>query len=135
MRFFTWSDSANRFAQPIDSGLAQRLDFMWYRPPPTMAHLPQERWSLEAMGTVDLSPGTYRLRTISDDAVRVWIDDTLRIDAWTPHESQVDEVAIAGGQHRLRVQYYQVDGWVELRVEVIRDALVLSPRLVRIRPS
>ena len=119
LRFFTWSDTANRFAQPVDSGVAQRLDFMWYRPPKTMPHLPQEHWSLEATGSVDLPSGDYRLRTISDDAVRVWIDDTLRIDAWTPHESQVDAVPLAGGRHRLRVEYYQVDGWVELRVEVV----------------
>ena len=121
LRFFTWSDTANRFAQPLDSGLAQRLDFMWYRPPKTMPHLPQEHWSLEAAGSVDLPSGAYRLRAISDDAVRVWVDDTLRIDAWRPHESQVDEVPIEGGRHRLRVEYYQVDGWVELRVEVVRE--------------
>jgi hypothetical protein len=121
MHLFTWSDSANRFAQPIDSALAQRLDFMWYRPPRTMAHLPQEHWSLEATGSVDLPPGSYRLRAISDDAVRVWVDDTLKVDAWTPHESQVDEVPIAAGRHTLRVQYYQSDGWVELRIGVIRE--------------
>jgi nitrous oxidase accessory protein NosD len=121
MHFFTWSDSANRFAQPIDSGLAQRLDFMWYRPPPISARLPLQRWSLEATGSVDLPPGAYRLRAISDDAVRVWIDDTIRINAWLPHESQVDEVPIASGRHRLRVEYFQVDGWVELRVEVTRE--------------
>ncbi|HKE90409.1 MAG TPA: NosD domain-containing protein [Gemmatimonadales bacterium] len=119
MRFFTWIDSANRFAQPIDSGVAPRLDFMWFRPPRTMARLPQEHWSLEATGAVDLPAGAYRLRTISDDAVRVWVDDTLRIDAWAPHESQIDDVPLAGGPHLLRVEYYQVDGWVELRVEIL----------------
>ena len=119
LRFFTWSDSANRFAQPLDSGVAPRLDFMWYRPPRTMARLPQEHWSLEATGAVDLPAGAYRLRTISDDAVRVWVDDSLRIDAWAPHESQVDDVPLAGGPHLLRVEYYQVDGWVELRVEIL----------------
>ncbi len=121
LRFFSWSDTANRFAQPIDSGVAPRLDFMWYRPPGTLARLPQDHWSLEAAGAVDLPPGAYRLRTISDDAVRVWIDDTLRVDAWNPHESQVDDVPIAGGRHRLRVEYYQNDGWVELRVEILRE--------------
>jgi parallel beta-helix repeat protein len=122
IRFFAWSDSADRFAQPIDSGAAARLDFMWYRPPATRrgARLPQERWSLQATGTVDLPPGTYTLRVISDDAVRVWVDGALAIDAWDPHESRVDEAPIAAGRHELRVEYYQNDGWVELRVEFVR---------------
>src|SRR5207237_8900554 len=63
-----------------------RLDFMWYRPPAAYAFLPQSNWSLQATGTVTLPAGTYSLRTISDDAVRVWIDGTLAIDDWTPHE-------------------------------------------------
>ena len=97
-----------------------RLDFLWYRPPPAFSTLPQAHWSLQATGTVDLAPGTYALRTISDDAVRVWVDGNLVIDAWTPHESQVDYAPLAAGRHDLRVEYLQVDGWVELRVEILK---------------
>lgn len=99
-----------------------RLDLMWYRPPPAYKDLPRDHWSLEATGTVSLAPGTYSLRTISDDAVRVWIDGTLAIDAWTPHESQVDYAPLPAGKHDLRVEYRQVDGWVELRVDIIRGS-------------
>jgi len=119
-RFYTWTDSAKRFAQPIDSAHLSRLDLLWYRPPAAFARLPQERWSLQATGTVDLPQGAYRLRAISDDAVRVWVDGALVIDAWDPHESRVDEAPIAAGRHDLRVAYYQNDGWVELRVEIVR---------------
>ena len=101
-----------------------RLDLMWYRPPKTLAFFPAEHWSLDATGTVTVPPGggVYSVRTISDDAIRVWIDDSLAIDDWTPHESQVDYAALSAGTHRLRVVYQQVDGWVELRVEVVRGA-------------
>src|SRR5438874_3554174 len=99
-----------------------RLDFMWYRPPAAYAFLPQSNWSLQATGTVTLAAGTYSLRTISDDAVRVWVDGTLAIDDWTPHESQVDYAPLSAGKHDLRVEYRQVDGWVELRVDVIRGS-------------
>jgi len=100
----------------------QRLDFMWYRPPAAYKDLPQSHWSLEATGTVMLPPGTYSLRTISDDAVRVWIDGTLAIDAWTAHESRVDYAPLTAGKHDLRVEYRQVDGWVELRLDIIRGS-------------
>jgi len=99
-----------------------RLDFMWYRPPRSYAFLPQANWSLDARGTVTLEKGTYSLRTISDDAVRVWIDSVLVIDDWTPHESQVDYAPLPAGKHDLRVAYRQVDGWVELRVDIIRGS-------------
>ncbi len=99
-----------------------RLDFMWYRPPRSFAFLPQANWSLDARGTVTLGTGTYSVRTISDDAVRVWIDGVLAIDNWTPHESQVDYAPLAAGKHELRVEYRQVDGWVELRVDIVRGS-------------
>ena len=101
-----------------------RLDFMWYRPPRSMPGFPAERWKLEATGTVTLAPGDYTLRTISDDAIRVWVDGTLVIDDWEPHESRVDDAPLTGGRHDLRVEYYQKDGWVELRVEILRSTSV-----------
>ena len=109
-----------RFVTPQDTFVANlsRLDFEWYRPPPAYVRLPLEHWSLEATGTVDLPPGRFMIRTISDDAVRVWVDDTLRIDDWTPHESAVDTAPVPAGRHALRVEYRQVDGWVELRLEI-----------------
>src|SRR5258705_3230794 len=94
----------------------QRLDFMWSRPPAAYKDLPQSHWSLEATGTVMLPPGTYSLRTISDDAVRVWIDGTLAIDAWMAHESRVDYAPLTAGEHDLRVEYRQVDGLGEVQL-------------------
>ncbi|HEX4627941.1 MAG TPA: NosD domain-containing protein [Gemmatimonadales bacterium] len=132
VRFFAWSDStdprtrAEAFAAllgstPLLTRRAPRLDYEWYRP--SIPGLPPERFALEATGSVTLAPmahGAYTLRTISDDAVRVWVDGALVIDRWTPHESTVDHAALAPGRHALRVQYYQVDGWTELRLEFVR---------------
>jgi parallel beta-helix repeat protein len=97
-----------------------RLDLMWYRPRAEWGAFVGKSWELEALGTVTLPAGTYSIRTISDDAVRVWVDGTLVIDAWTPHESKLDYAPISAGRHDLRVEYRQVDGWVELRVDIIR---------------
>ena len=75
---------------------------------------------MEATATVSLPAGEYTLRAISDDAVRVWVDGRLAIDDWAPHESVVDGAALTGGRHELRADYYQVDGWVELRLDIVR---------------
>jgi parallel beta-helix repeat protein len=124
-RFEPRIDWAVRFS--VDSPAAPlravtRLDYMWYRPPAAYAFLPQSNWSLQATGTVTLPSGTYSIRTISDDAVRVWLDSVLVIDAWTPHEARVDYAPIIAGEHKLRVEYRQVDGWVELRLDIIRGS-------------
>jgi len=129
MRFYAWTDSTDprtrpgAFATllagaPLVARHAPRLDFEWYRP--EIAGLPQERWAMEATATVTLPPGAWTLRTISDDAVRVWVDGKLVTDDWTPHESVVDDAALGGGRHELTVRYYQVDGWVELRLDFVR---------------
>jgi len=128
-RFFTWSDStdprthANAFtrllqASPLMTQQGPRLDYMWYSP--TIKGLPQAKFAVVAIGRVALAPGTYTLRTISDDAIRVYVDGKRVIDDWTPHESAVDVAPLAGGTHELRVEYYQVDGWTELRLDVLR---------------
>jgi mannan endo-1,4-beta-mannosidase len=76
---------------------------------------------MQATGTVTLGGfQNYVLRAISDDGIRVWVDGRLAIDHWAAHESAVDEAPLAPGTHTLRVQYYQVDGWTEMRVEIVR---------------
>jgi parallel beta-helix repeat protein len=95
-----------------------RLDFMWFRP--MIPELPQARFALEAHGTVRLDPGEYTLRTISDDGVRVWIDGRLVIDNWDLHGSEIDYAPLTGGVHEVRVQYFQIEGWTELRLDILQ---------------
>ncbi|MBI5476480.1 MAG: right-handed parallel beta-helix repeat-containing protein [Ignavibacteriales bacterium] len=129
VRFFAWTDSTdpqNKYeafnqllgTQPILIQQVPRLDYEWYRP--KFQELPQERFTFEANGSVALEEGTYTLRTISDDGVRVWVDDSLAIDNWSQHGSKLDYTTITGGKHRLRVQYFQIDGWMEFRLDILR---------------
>jgi hypothetical protein len=76
-----------------------------------------------------LPPGEYTLRTISDDGIIVWVDGKLMIHNWQQHESAVDYAPLTGGHHELRVEYYQADGWYELRVDILkgRDRSEESP--------
>ena len=69
---------------------------------------------------VEVPAGAFDLQVISDDGVRVWVDDRLTIDHWTPHESAVDRAPILRGRHKLRVEYYELTGFAELRVDVVK---------------
>jgi parallel beta-helix repeat protein len=128
-RFFKWSDSTSdprktpdamnslALTTPILTAHFARLDYEGYRAIP---NLPRENFALETTGSVDLAPGEYTLRTLSDDGVRVWVDGALVIDDWKPHETALDFATLSGGHHDLRVQYYQGDGWYELRLDIVR---------------
>jgi parallel beta-helix repeat protein len=130
VRFYAWGDgapdprsNADAFdalvrAAPLLTIRVPRLDYEGSRTP--APGVPAERFAIEAAGAVDLAPGTYTLRTISDDCIRVWVDGILAIDDWSPHESAVDFAVVRGGHHEILVHYYQVDGWHELRLEVVR---------------
>lgn len=52
--------------------------------------------------------GAYTLTTTSDDGVRVWIDDTLVVDAWSNHSTRDDSgtITLSTGWHRIRMEYY-----------------------------
>jgi hypothetical protein len=96
-----------------------RLDLTWYAPP--KKSIPQEHLLTEATATVTLAPGKYVLRTISDDAIKVYVDDRLVLDDWTPGESHAKEASFtATGSHRFRVVHLQIDGWYELRLDIER---------------
>ena len=130
-RFFVWDDAtdprknAAAFAllltrAPLVERRESRLDYEWYRP--LVKALPVAKWALDATTTVDIPPGEQSVRIISDDAARLWIDGVMVVDHWEPHESLVDYAAIAPGKHTLRLQYYQVDGWTELRLDILRSS-------------
>ena len=130
--FYRWPDTSSRslpssaFAAlaastPLVTRREARLDYLWYKP--LLTGVPATRSAIIATTAVDLPPGAFTIRSISDDAIRVFVDGVLVIDDWTPHESAVDNAAITPGRHAIRVEYAQVDGWTELRVQIVRGRL------------
>ena len=109
-------------AAPLEGVIAQRdttrLDFTWYGPP---KGIPAKWLMTRAEAAVTLTPGRYRIRTIADDAVRIYLDGQLLLDDWVAGESHVKEAEFtATGAHRLVVLHWQRDGWYEFRVDVGR---------------
>jgi parallel beta-helix repeat protein len=129
VRYFTY-DEASRpdkapeaFARivagtPIKSDRRDRLDYM--SGGAIAEGLPRDRVAIVAEATVDLPAGQYTVRTISDDGIRVWMDEERIIDRWTPHESAIDTAPVSGGRRRFKVEYYEVGGFAELRFEILR---------------
>jgi len=56
--------------------------------------------------------------------VRLYLDDTLVLDKWVDGYGEVRNrfVGVGGGDHRVRVEYYQRAGNARIRVWWIREA-------------
>ncbi len=103
---------------PVKRDRRDRLDFM--SGDAIVEGVPQDRVAVSAEGRVDLPRGEYEIRTISDDGIRVWVDDDRVIDRWTPHEPAVDTAPLSGGKHRIKVEYFELGGFAELRLEILK---------------
>jgi nitrous oxidase accessory protein NosD len=103
---------------PLKTDRRDKLDYISGRA--IVEGVPADRVAIVAEGDVDLPAGAYTVRTISDDGVRVTLDGRLAIDRWTEHESALDTAPLAGGHHHLKVEYFELTGFAELRVEILK---------------
>ena len=85
-----------------------QIDFVWPGSPIEGVYV--DNFSVQWLGQVDpLHSETYTFYTISDDGVRLWIDDQLLIENWTDHGSTEDSGQItleAGKPVDLRMEFY-----------------------------
>lgn len=69
------------------------------------------RWS----GKIQpLYSGTYTLKTVSDDGIRLWINGRLLIDDFNVHSDKIDTCKIdfiAGQMYDIRIDYFQESGF------------------------
>jgi len=128
-RWWTWEEKADPLKAP--EAFAARL-----KEPPTktevvprfdlisgramMADLPADRLAMRAEGTVTLPAGDYELVTITDDGIRVFVDDKMVLERWDIHGSALDRLPLTAGRHRIRLEYFENSGWAELKVFVRR---------------
>ncbi|MFT5423899.1 MAG: hypothetical protein ACI89L_001690, partial [Phycisphaerales bacterium] len=76
-------------------------------------------FGLIAQTSTRLPAGRWRLRTLSDDGIRVLINGQTVIDRWDIHGPTPDEaVFVSDGQSptTIRVEYFENDGFATLRV-------------------
>jgi hypothetical protein len=103
---------------PTKTEVVPRFDLISGRA--MMPDLPADRIAMRAEGTVTLPAGNYELVTITDDGIRVFVDDTMMVERWDIHGSEIDRVPLTAGRHRLRLEYFENTGWAELKVFIRR---------------
>lgn len=88
------------------------IDFDWGTGSPDPAVNP-DNFSVRWRRTLQFEAGTYRFLASTDDGVRIWVDDTLVVDAWEDQQqpnTNTGELYLAAGQHTITVEYYEHGG-------------------------
>ncbi len=93
------------------------IDHDWRDGSPA-AGLPADRFSARWTRRFDLAEGTWRVRAIVDDAVRVKIDGRVVLDAWNegPQRERSIDVTLKRGMHDVVVEYYEAGGQARVKV-------------------
>ncbi len=111
--------NADLIGSPVLTRIDRSVDFNWGTGSPGPA-VPTDYFSARWTGQISVPAniGNVALAAVSDDGVRVWIDDQLVIDNWGPNDSVTTEAAtlLAAGQtNRLRIEYKEITGSAVLR--------------------
>lgn len=85
--------------------------------------LPDNHFGTFADSSITLPAGTWRLKTTSDDGIRVWLDNKVVIDDWTWHAPTPHNYEFTLTHPRkitLHVEHFELDGYAILTLEIER---------------
>jgi len=135
VRYFGWSKELDpresdenwskiTSSSPILRERSPCIDYSWGTRGPAPG-LPADRFAVVATTKlrwpVVLKAGPEelryeRLKTLSDDGVRVFLDGKKAIDNWTWHVPTEDTADVnLAGEHEIRIEYFEIDGHAQLK--------------------
>lgn len=110
-----------------------QVDFQWTLSSPGRG-LPFDWYSGRWEGTLTVPAGGVRTLAVEgNEGVRLWVNDTLRIDRWrkASYGTQRATVRLAGGaRHRIRLEYFEATG--NARLKLLWDAGIVDDQPAQI---
>jgi glucose/arabinose dehydrogenase len=87
------------------------VSFNWGNGSPA-ASITSDNFSVRWTKTHTFEAGAYNFSTMSDDGVRLYLDNTLIIDNWTDHGPTTDNALtyVTQGPHIIKLEYYEHGG-------------------------
>lgn len=125
-----WTTDRRR---PALTWTAERLDLTYGMngpidlAPPDAVQMPEvplptrERFGTVARAVFRLPPGRYRIRLLSDDGVRVRVDDRVVLENWTWHPPTEDLAEFELTEIRnieILIEHFELDGYAVLRADL-----------------
>ena len=113
-------DNQDLKGDPVFVRRDSTLNFIWGTRSPD-PRIPVDHFSVRWTGKICplKENGLSRIKVNSDDGVRVWIDDSLVVDAW--HDQAATDYPIAmkfepGHSYSLRIEYFENTGGAQLQL-------------------
>ena len=122
---YYWANQNLQGPTRIPPRLDPQIYFNWGTGSPTWANTPQtfieldptfrgSNYSARWLGSIKAPvTGRYSMATLSDDGVRLWLNDSLIISDWTNHYSTWDstKLNLKGGElYNLRMEFFKSQG-------------------------
>jgi hypothetical protein len=86
------------------------INFNWGTGSPD-PRIPSDNFSVRWTRLYNFAPGNYTFTATADDGIRVWVGDTLAIDAWVPQQARTYSATLyLNGTVPLRVEYFEQGG-------------------------
>ncbi len=85
------------------------VDYNWGSGSPASPTINADSFSARWTAQISLEAGTYRFDVVSDDGVRLFIDNEKRIDGWSDHPATTYQYTLQhdGGSVSLVLEYYE----------------------------
>ncbi len=91
------------------------IDFNWMGGSPD-PRINSDDFSARWTRTINFPAGTYRFFATMDDGMRIWVDNTLVVDAWNhSQEHTVTFDRFMNGNHAIRIDYFEAGGMAVAR--------------------
>lgn len=105
-------------SEPIKTETTRVLGGDWSNRSPSDG-VPSDHFALAATTSLRVAPGRYIFHALSDDGIKVFVDDRPVIVRWNHHGPTPDNVPVDldGSPHTIRVEYCQEDGAAVLRLD------------------
>jgi LysM repeat protein len=103
---------------PVVTRHYQLIDFEWGKVAPEPG-VTADYYSARYTGEFHFAGGGYRFFVTVDDGARLYLDDTLILDAWyvgAPRTRTVD-VDVAEGNHTIKIEYFENTGGAVLKAK------------------
>ncbi len=90
------------------------VDFSWGEGSPEPGVVNVDNFKVRWTGEVEIpSTGTYTFYTMTDDGIRLWVNDVLVLENWTDHGGTLDsgDINLEGGQrYPIKLEWYENGG-------------------------
>lgn len=107
------------------------VDFNWASGSPA-PQIPSDNFSARWTRRIPFEPGRYRFILAGDDGFSLRVDGATVIDKWIyqPRTEHSGEIDISGGEHEIRVEYFEAGGDASLSLRWERvSAAVPAPSI------